>query len=118
MELLIKKKEKMRSESKESILVDKYGFVDKDPIDEGNCLSNFFIHWAFRIIRLSNLINIKPKHLGNLSHERSSKKYLEDIYFNWENRDYKNTFYCPLLWTSIRTNIKSISIISLFSSFL
>ena len=113
MEYLIKKKEKMSSENKESILVDKYGFVDKDPINEGNFLSNFFIHWAFRIIRLSNLINIKAKHLGNLSHERSSKKYLKDIYFNWENRNYKSTFYCPLLWTSIRTNIKSILIITI-----
>ena len=27
----------------------KYGFVGKDPIEESNCFSNFFLYWAYRI---------------------------------------------------------------------
>ena len=33
--------------------IEKYGFMDKDPIDEGNFFSNFIIYWAYRIIHLS-----------------------------------------------------------------
>ena len=94
-------------------IIEKYGFVQKDPIDEGNCFSNFFIHWAYRIIRLSKLLNIESKYLGKLSYERSSKKYLQDIYYNWENRNFKNSFYCPLLWTSIITNLNRMIIITI-----
>ena len=98
--------------------IEKYGFINKDPIDEGNFFSNFIIHWAFRIIRLSKLTNIKSEYLGKLSYQRSSQKYLNDIYFTWENRNYKNTFYCPLLWTSIRTNMKQIIIITICTVFI
>ena len=93
--------------------IEKYGFIDKDPIEEGNFFSNFIIHWAYRIIHLSKLTNIKSEYLGKLSYNRSSQKYLRDIYFIWENMNYKNTFYCPLLWTSIRTNLKQIIIITI-----
>ena len=92
--------------------IEKYGFIDRDPIEEGNCFSNFLIYWAYKIIRLSKLTNIKTEYLGKLSYNRSSKKYLRDIYYFWENMNYKNTFYCPLLWTSIRTNLYQIIIIT------
>ena len=93
--------------------IEKYGFIEKDPIEEGNCFSNFIIYWAYKIIRLSKLTNIKTEYLGKLSYNRSSQKYLRDIYYIWENMNYKNTFYCPLLWTSIRTNMKQIIIITI-----
>ena len=92
--------------------IEKYGFIDKDPIDEGNFFSNFIIHWAYRIIHLSKLTNIKSEYLGKLSYKRSSQKYLNDIYYIWEYLNYKNSCYCPLLWTSIRANIKEIIIIT------
>ena len=111
-------KEYMIAQDAENNNIEKYGFINKDPIDEGNFFSNFIIHWAFRIIRLSKLTNIKSEYLGKLSYQRSSQKYLNDIYFTWENRNYKNTFYCPLLWTSIRTNMKQIIIITICTVFI
>ena len=103
----------MLIETYENKSLEKYGFIGKDPIDEGNIFSNFIMHWAYKIIHLSKLINIKPEYLGKLSYERSSEKYLKDIYYVWENLNYKNTCYCPLLWTSLRTNIKQIIIITI-----
>ena len=108
----------MIPQNEENNNIDKYGFVDKDPIEEGNFFSNFIIHWAYRIIRLSKLTNIKSEYLGKLSYNRSSQKYLRDIYFIWENKNYKNSFYCPLLWTSIRTNMNEIIIITICTIFI
>ncbi len=108
-----KEKEYMIPLDEKENLIEKYGFVKKDPIDEGNCFSNFFIHWAYKIIRLSKMVTIKPEHLGKLSYERSSKKYLQDIYYNWENRKMKNSSFCPLLYTSIMTNIKKMILITI-----
>ena len=98
--------------------IEKYGFIDKDPIEEGNFFSNFIIYWAYKIIHLSKLTNIKSEYLGKLSYKRSSQKYLRDIFFIWENLDYKNTCYCPLLWTSIRANLKEIIIITISTIFI
>ena len=108
----------MIPQNEENNNIEKYGFVDKDPIEEGNFFSNFIIHWAYRIIRLSKLTNIKSEYLGKLSYNRSSQKYLRDIYFIWENKNYKNSFYCPLLWTSIRTNMNEIIIITICTIFI
>ena len=38
-------------------------------------------------------------------------KYLRDIYYVSENLNYKHSCYCPLLLTSLRTNIRQIIII-------
>ena len=108
----------MLIQSNENKYLEQYGFIDKDPIDEGNFFSNFIIHWAYKIIHLSKLINIKSEYLGKLSYERSSQKYLKDIYYVWENLNYKNTCYCPLLWTSLRTNLKQIIIITICTIFI
>ena len=108
----------MLIETYENKCLEKYGFIGKDPIDEGNFFSNFIMYWAYKIIRLSKLINIKSEYLGKLSYERSSKKYLKDIYYVWDNLNYKNSCYCPLLWTSLRTNIKQIIIITICTIFI
>ena len=103
----------MIPQNKENLNIEKYGYIDKDPIEEGSFFSNFIIYWAYRIIYLSRLTNIKSEYLGKLSYKRSSQKYLRDIYYIWENLNYKNSCYCPLLWTSIRTNIKEVIIITI-----
>ena len=108
----------MLPKSSENNNIEKYGFVDKDPLEEGNFLSNFVIYWAYKIIRLSKLMNVKSEYLGKLSYKRSSQKYLKEIYNIWENQNYKNSFYCPLLWTSIRTNMKEIVIITICTIFI
>ena len=40
-------------------------------------------------------------------------KYLRDIYYVSENLNYKHSCYCPLLLTSLRTNIRQIIIITI-----
>ena len=108
----------MLIETYENKCLEKYGFIGKDPIEEGNFFSNFIMYWAYRIIHLSKLINIKSEYLGKLSYERSSEKYLKDIHYVWENLNYKNSCYCPLLWTSLRTNLKQIIIITICTIFI
>ena len=108
----------MLPQNKENYNIEKYGFIDKDPIEEGSFFSNFIIYWAYRIIHLSKLTNIKSEYLGKLSYKRSSQKYLRDIFYIWDILDYKNSCYCPLLWTSIRSNIKEIIIITISTIFI
>ena len=57
-----KQQEEYRIKKKEYIK--KYGYVDKDPIDESNCFSNFFLVWAYRILKLSKLVFIESSFLG------------------------------------------------------
>ena len=85
--------------------IEKYSFVGKDPIDEGNCFSNFFLYWAYRILKLSNLVNIESSHLGKFSKEHSSASYFKNLMIFWERKGYKRIKKCPLLWTSLRINI-------------
>jgi hypothetical protein len=47
-------------------IINEYGYLNKDLIDEGNCYTNFLLHWAYRIIKLSKLTNIKPDYFGKL----------------------------------------------------
>ena len=101
--------------------IQKYGYVDKDPIEEGNCFSNFFLHWAYRIVKLANLVFIESPHLGKFNAEHSSVSYFKEIIQFWEKKSYKRIKKCPLLWTALRINLCQLSFllfISLIVSFL
>ena len=114
-----KQQEEYRIKKKEYIK--KYGYVDKDPIDESNCFSNFFLVWAYRILKLSRLVFIESSHLGKFSKNHSSTKYFEEMTNFWEKKKYKHIKKCPLLWTSLRINLCQLIFmifISLFISFL
>ena len=111
--------EEYRLKKKEYIK--KYGFVNKDPIDEGNCFSNFFLYWAYRIIKLSNLAIIESSHLGKLSPNHSSITYFKNLMLFWQRKGYKKIKRCPLLWTSLRINLCHLIItffLAIISSFL
>ena len=69
--------------------IQKYGYVDKDPIEEGNCFSNFFLHWAYNILKLSNLVFIESSHLGKFNAEHSSATYFKEIINFWEKKNIK-----------------------------
>ena len=84
--------------------IKQYGYVNKDPIDESNCFSNFFLFWAYRILKLSNLVFIESSHLGKFSQKHSSTEYFKEITNFWEKKKYKAIKRCPLLWTSLRIN--------------
>ena len=85
--------------------IKKYGFVSQDPIDQGNCFSNFFIYWAYRIVKLSNLVNIESSHLGKFNKDHSSASYFRNLMIFWQRKGYKKIKKCPLLWTSLRINL-------------
>ena len=85
--------------------IQKYGYVNKDPIDESNCFSNFFLFWAYRILKLSNLVYIESSHLGKFSQKHSSTEYFKEITNYWEKKKYKTIKRCPLLWTILRINL-------------
>ena len=101
--------------------ISKYGYVNKDPIDEGNCFSNFFIYWAYRILKLSNLVNIESTHLGKFSKDHSSATYFKNLMLFWQRKGYQKIKKCPLLWTSLRINLSNLIVaffLTLISSFL
>ena len=50
-------KEYMLPESVDNNIINEYGYLNKDLIDEGNWYTNFLLHWAYRIIKL--ITNIK-----------------------------------------------------------
>ena len=101
--------------------INKYGYVNKDPIDEGNCISNFFIYWAYRILKLSNLVNIESSHLGKFSKDHSSATYFKNLMLFWQRKGYKKIKKFPLLWTSLRINLCNLIVaffLAMISSFL
>ena len=63
------------------------------------------MYWAYRILKLSNLVNIDTPYLGKFSKEHSSPTYFKNLMEFWEKKGYKRIKKCPLLWTSLRINI-------------
>ena len=98
--------------------IKKYGYVDKDPIEESNCFSNFFLFWAYRILKLSNLVYIELSHLGKFNQKHSSSEYFKEMKNFWEKKKYKTIKRCPLLWTSIRINLCQLLLMILISIFI
>ena len=98
--------------------IKKYGYIDKDPIEESNCFSNFFIFWAYKILKLSNLVNIESSHLGKFNQKHSSSEYFKEMTNFWEKKKYKAIKKCPLLWTSIRINLCQLLLMILISIFI
>ena len=47
-------------------IVDKYGSWDKDIFTSANFISRIFLYWAYKIIKLGNLISLKPEYFGTL----------------------------------------------------
>ena len=98
--------------------INTYGYVDKDPIEESNCISNFFLFWAYRILKLSNLVYIESSHLGKFNEKHSSSSFYKKLINLWEKKKYKAIKKCPLLWTSIRINLCELILLILISIFI
>ena len=91
-------------QAKKREYIKKYGYIDKDPIDESNIFSKFFLYWAYRIIKLSNSVYIESSHLGKFGPKHSSSEYFKEMTNFWEKKKYKTIKRCPLLLTSLRIN--------------
>ena len=97
--------------SNEKEIIEKYGFLNKDPFSSSNFISRLFLHWAYKIIKMGNLIKLKSEYLGKLLGNYTSKNYLKNLKKIWEEKNYKNLKTFALLKTGFRANIKSIIII-------
>ena len=91
-------------QAKKREYIKNYGYIDKDPIDESNIFSKFFLYWAYRIIKLSNSVYIESSHLGKFGPKHSSSEYFKEMTNFWEKKKYKTIKRCPLLLTSLRIN--------------
>jgi hypothetical protein len=79
--------EKMEEEYPDK--VKEYGFINKDPYTSSNFISGLIYYWAYKIIKLSQYINLKSEYLGKLTGDYTSKNYLYSIKNIWDNKGYK-----------------------------
>ena len=57
----------------------KYGSSNQDPFTSANYLSRFFLYWAYKVLKLGNLVPLKSEHLGKIDGKYSSKSFLKSI---------------------------------------
>ncbi len=92
-----------------------YIFKDKDPYTSSSFISSLFYYWAYKVIKLGNLIKIKSKYLGKLTGEYTSEKYLEKIKYLWEEKKYKLKKKYALLTCGFSSNKNYLFVIMILS---
>ena len=95
--------------------VKKYGSEGKDPFTSANFFSRFFLYWAYKVIKLGNLVSMKPEYLGTLTGKYSSVEYLKSIKNIWDSKGYKFKERLPLVQAGFRANINYVIIVFVFS---
>jgi len=95
----------------------KYGSTKQDPYSSANYLSRFFLYWAYKIIKLGNIVSLKTEYLGKVEGKYSSVSYLKSIKKIWETKGYKFKKTLPLVQAGFRSNIHYVIIVFLFSLF-
>ena len=96
-------------------IVDKYGSWDKDIFTSANFISRIFLYWAYKIIKLGNLISLKPEYFGTLKGKYSSVEYLKNLKKIWDTKGYKFKGTLPLIQAGFRSNISYVIIVVIFS---
>lgn len=112
--ILMSRKEPLISDlnfQKPTQLIEKYGFIDKDPLAEHSCFGRFFFTWAYKIIALSKRTVLKTEYLGILGQKYRSKTFFNNIWTIWETKKYKLLKRWPLLKTAFRSNVCSIIVV-------
>ena len=95
--------------------VDKYGSHDQDPYTSASFFSRFFLYWAYKVIKLGNLVSLKPEYFGTLKGKYSSVEYLKSIKNIWDSKGYKFKKTLPLVQAGFRANINYVAIVFVFS---
>ena len=95
--------------------VDKYGSNDQDPYTSASFFSRFFLYWAYKVIKLGNLVSLKPEYFGTLKGKYSSVEYLKSIKNIWDSKGYKFKKTLPLVQAGFRANINYVAIVFVFS---
>ena len=95
--------------------VEKYGSKDKDPFTSASYLSRLFLYWAYKVIKLGNLVRLKPEYFGTLKGKYSSVEYLKSIKNIWDAKGYKFKKTLPLVQAGFRANIHYVIIVFILS---
>ena len=95
--------------------VEKYGSKDQDPFTSANIFSRFFLYWAYKVIKLGNLVSLKSEYLGTLKGKYSSVSYLKSIKNIWDAKGYKFRKTLPLVQAGFRANMNYVIIVFIFS---
>ena len=95
--------------------VKKYGSPDQDPFTSANFISRFFLYWAYKVIKLGNLVSLKSEYLGTLKGKYSSVAYLKSIKNIWDSKGYKFRKTLPLVQAGFRANMNYVIIVFIFS---
>ena len=93
----------------------KYGSKDQDPFTSASYISRFFLFWAYKVIKLGNLVSLKSEYLGSLKGKYSSVSYLKSIKNIWDTKGYKFKKTLPLLQAGFRSNINYVIIVFILS---
>ena len=108
-------KDPANNEDKIKKAVEQYGSKDKDPYTSASWISRFFLYWAYKVIKLGNLVSLKPEYLGTLKGKYSSVEYLKSIKNIWDSKGYKFKKTLPLVQAGFRSNINYVIIVFIFS---
>ena len=95
--------------------VKKYGYTDQDPFTSANFISRFFLYWAYKVLKLGNLVSLKSEYLGTLKGKYSSVAYLKSIKTIWDAKGYKFRKTLPLVQAGFRANLNYVVIVFIFS---
>ena len=102
-------------DEKNKKVVKKYGSGEKDPFTSANYFSRFFLYWAYKVIKLGNIISLKSEYLGKLEGKYSSVSYLKSIKNIWESKGYKFRKTLPLIQAGFRSNMSYLIIVLILS---
>ena len=97
--------EKSKEEIRKEKAISNLGSIDKDIYIHTNIFSRIFFYWAFRIIKLANLMPLKHEYFGILEENNKSENFTKDIMSIWHDKKYKDLKKHALIRASLRSNI-------------
>ena len=96
--------------------LEKYGYLGKeDPFSSANCISHLFLYWAYKVVRLANLVTLKTEYLGTLKGKFSSQHFLERMKEVWEQKGFKFKKTVPLIQAAFYANLCNFIIVVLMN---
>ena len=95
-------------------VVENYGSTDEAPFISANFFSRFFLFWAYKVLKLGNLIKLKAEYFGKLKGNNSCVTYLKNMKNIWEVKGYKLKKSIPLIKAGFRANLKYVIIVLIF----
>lgn len=112
-----KDKDKDNDNEIEDEIQSKWSFNNVDGYLRSSILSKTFFWWAFRLIKLANLIKLRIEHVGFPEGKNKSENYLKDFKYYWEEKKYKDRKSKALCCTVIKSNQFQLIVMIILSLF-